>query len=227
MTQTSGNLPIVILISGAGTNLQAILDAAANGALPVDIRAVISNRPDAAGLERARRAGVTAEVLDHKQYADRHGFDRALQAHIDRYRPGLVVLAGFMRILTPEFVRHYRGRLLNIHPSLLPHFRGLNTHARALDEGAATHGASVHFVTDELDGGPVILQAELPVLPDDTPQTLAARVLEQEHRIYPLVIAWFAQDRLRLTDDGVMLDGVRLQHPCRFDLPSATVIRCP
>jgi phosphoribosylglycinamide formyltransferase-1 len=227
MTQTSGNLPVVILISGAGTNLQAILDAVAGGALPVDIRAVISNLPDAPGLERARDAGVTTEVVDHKQYADRHGFDQALQAHIDRYRPGLVVLAGFMRILTPEFVRHYRGRLLNIHPSLLPHFRGLNTHARVLDAGAATHGASVHFVTDELDGGPVILQAELPVLPEDTPQTLAARVLEQEHRIYPLVIGWFAQGRLRLSDDGVMLDDARLQNPCRFDPPSATVNRCP
>ena len=210
-------LRLVVLISGSGSNLQAIIDACADGTIEGEVVAVISNRPDAYGLERARRAGIPAEVLDHTGFADREAFDRALIERIDAYQPDLVVLAGFMRILTPAFVQHYSGRLLNIHPSLLPDFQGLHTHRRALEAGRTVHGASVHFVTEELDGGPVILQAEVPVLPDDDEQTLAARVLEQEHRIYPTVIQWFAEGRLRLDPThGVLLDGDRLPEPVRW-----------
>lgn len=208
----SERLPIVVLVSGGGTNLQAVIDAAQDD-LPVEIRAVISNRADAYGLERARRAGIHTEVLEHKGYPDRDAYDAALMALIDRFQPGLVVLAGFMRILTPDFVRHYAGRLLNIHPSLLPKYRGLDTHARALDDGETEHGASVHFVTPDLDAGPLIVQARVPVRPDDTAETLAARVLEQEHRIYPQAIRWFAEGRLRLEDDTVYLDGEPVVDP--------------
>lgn len=208
-------LPMVALISGGGTNLQAILDAARDD-LPVAVRAVISNRPDAYGLERARQAGVHTEVLEPRGFAGREAYDAALMALIDRFEPGLVVLAGFMRILTPGFVRHYAGRMLNIHPSLLPKYRGLDTHARALENGEAEHGASVHFVTPDLDAGPLILQARVPVQPDDTAETLATRVLEQEHRIYPLAIRWFAEGRLRLQDETVYLDGTPLEEPERL-----------
>ena len=155
-------LPLVVLISGSGSNLQAIIDAVHRGELPAEIRAVISNRPEAFGLERARRAGIPTTVIDHRRFADRESFDAALQAAIDGYHPALVVLAGFMRILTPAFVRHYLGRMLNVHPSLLPAFRGLDTHRRALAAGASEHGLSIHFVTDELDGGPVIVQQKIP-----------------------------------------------------------------
>jgi phosphoribosylglycinamide formyltransferase-1 len=203
---TPRRLPIVVLISGRGSNLQAIIDAAAAD-LPVDIRAVISNRPGVAGLGRAQRAGITAEVLDHADYPSREAYDQALQRLIDRHRPRLVVLAGFMRILTPGFVAHYRGRMINIHPSLLPAFPGLDTHQRALDAGVREHGASVHFVTDEVDGGPVIIQARVPVLNGDTAEVLAARVLEQEHRIFPQAIRWFAEGRLKLEGERVLLDG--------------------
>lgn len=200
-------LGLVVLISGNGSNLQAIIDAIRDQQLPVEIRAVISNEPDAYGLERARRAGIPAEVLDHRDFASREDYDRALQALIDKYRPDLVVLAGFMRILTPGLVQHYAGRMLNIHPSLLPRYQGLNTHQRVLDAGDSVHGVSVHFVTPELDGGPVILQAEVPVQPGDTAEDLAARVHRQEHRIYPLVIRWFAEGRLALDGDTVLFDG--------------------
>jgi len=208
----SAPLPVVVLISGRGSNLQSIIDAA-RGDLPIEIRAVISNRPDAYGLERARRAGIPTRVLDHREFADRAAFDAALQELIDSYRPGLVVLAGFMRILSPAFVEHYRGRLMNIHPSLLPDFRGLNTHERALAARVTEHGASVQFVTTELDAGPVIIQARVPVLAGDTPDSLAARVLEQEHRIYPQAIRWFAEGRLRLQNNEVLLDGRPLINP--------------
>lgn len=209
----AGLCPVVILISGRGSNLQAILDQAASGDLPIDIRAVISNRPEAAGLARAEAAGVPTESLDHRQFASREDFDRALQQAIDRFQPQLVVLAGFMRILTADFVHHYRGRLLNIHPSLLPKYQGLDTHRRALENGEREHGVSVHFVTEELDGGPVIAQSRVNVLPDDSPEQLAARVLEKEHRLYPAVIRWFAEGRLRLAGDQVIFDGQALTEP--------------
>ena len=207
---------LVVLISGRGSNLQAILDQAASGELPVEVAAVISNRPGVAGLERARQAGVPALELDHKNFPDRPTFEAALIELIDRHRPDLVALAGFMRLLTAGFTEHYQGRLLNIHPSLLPKFRGLHTHERALAAGETEHGASIHFVTAELDGGPVIVQARVPVLPGDDPDTLAARVLEQEHRLYPLAIRWFAEGRLRLREERVWFDGKPLVEPLRM-----------
>ncbi len=198
---------IVVLISGSGSNLQAILDACKAGFIAGRVSAVISNKADVFGLTRASDAGVPALVLDHKQYADRASYDAALCQLIDRHQPDLVVLAGFMRILTPEFVAHYSGRLLNIHPSLLPKYQGLNTHQRAIEAGDAVHGCSVHFVTAELDGGPVVLQAKVPVFPEDDAAAVAARVHEQEHRIYPLVVRWFCQDRLQQQADKALLDG--------------------
>lgn len=215
MTESaSAPLPVVILISGRGSNMQAIIDAVNRGALAVDIRAVISNRPDAAGLQRATDAGITTAVVDHTLYADRLAFDQALQACIDRYQPGLVILAGFMRILSADFVAHYRGRMLNIHPSLLPDFPGLNTHQRVLDAGCTQHGASIHFVTADIDGGPLVLQTRVPVHADDSADSLAARVLEQEHHLYPLAIRWFAEGRLTLDENGqALLDGAVLTTP--------------
>jgi len=191
-------MKLVVLISGRGSNLQAILDAQ----LPVEIAAVISNRPDAAGLDLARARGIPALALDHKQYASREAFDNALIEVIDRYQPELVVLAGYLRILGDSFVMHYAGRLMNIHPSLLPSFPGLDTHARALAEGVKIHGCTVHFVTPMLDHGPIIVQAAVPVHSNDTAATLAARVLAAEHCVYPKAIAWFAQGRLLLLDNG-------------------------
>jgi phosphoribosylglycinamide formyltransferase-1 len=204
---TSERLAVVVLISGRGSNLQAIIDAAGDSDCPFTVSAVISNQPGAAGLERARRAGIPVEVVDHRTHAHREAFDAALAEVIDGYRPGLVVLAGFMRILTPAFVARYAGRLINIHPSLLPEFPGLDTHARAIAAGAAEHGASVHFVTAALDGGPLIIQARVPVRAGDDADTLAARVLEQEHRILPEAIRWFAAGRLQMEDSRVLLDG--------------------
>jgi phosphoribosylglycinamide formyltransferase-1 len=176
---------LVVLISGGGSNLQAFIDAAVDPAYPCEVVAVISNRAGVFGLERAARAGIPAEVLDHTAFASRDAFDTALAGRIDAHAPDIVILAGFMRILTPSFVARYDGRLLNIHPSLLPKYPGLHTHQRAIDAGDAEAGATVHLVTEELDGGPVILQARVPVLPGDTADTLAARVLVEEHRIYP------------------------------------------
>ena len=214
MSNPATPLPVVVLISGRGSNLQSIIDAIASSELPVDIRAVISNRPNAAGLQRATQAGIATEIIDHTSYEDRATFDQALQTCIDRYQPALVVLAGFMRILTPGFVAHYQGRLLNIHPSLLPEFPGLNTHQRVLAAGNREHGASVHFVTDAMDGGPVVLQARLAIQDHDTAETLAARVLEQEHRMLPLIIRWFAEQRLVMNNSGqVVFDGAILAQP--------------
>lgn len=204
---------LAVLISGRGSNLQAILDQAASGELPAQIAAVISNRPGVAGLERARKAGVPALELDHKNFADRSDFEAALIELIDHQRPDLVILAGFMRVLTAGFTEHYRGRLLNIHPSLLPKFRGLHTHERAIAAGEIEHGASIHFVTAELDGGPVVAQARVPVLPGDDPDTLAARVLEREHRLYPLAIRWFAEGRIELDGERVRFDGKPMVEP--------------
>lgn len=205
-------LSIVVLISGSGSNLQAMIDATAKD-LAAKVAAVISNRDDAYGLERARIAGIKTQVLDHKPYANRETYDQALIKLIDSFQPGLVVLAGFMRILSPLFVQHYQGRLLNIHPSLLPRHKGLHTHQQALEAGDTVHGASVHFVTEELDGGPVILQAKVPVKTDDTEERLAARVLKQEHIIYPQVIGWFAEGRIAINDNQLEMDGKPLDSP--------------
>lgn len=198
---------IVILISGSGSNLQAFIDATANGDLPADIVCVISNRADAFGLERAQQAHIPTAVLDHKIFASREAFDAALQTLIDSYQPDLLILAGFMRILTADFVRHFHGRLLNIHPSLLPKYPGLNTHQRALDAGDREAGATVHFVTPELDGGPAIVQVRVPIIPGDTATALAQRILPHEHAIYPLAVRWFAEGRLVLRDNRAQLDG--------------------
>ena len=186
--------------------MQALLAAR----LPATVAAVISNDPAAKGLETARSAGIPVTAIDHRKYADREGFDTALSAEIDRHRPALIVLAGFMRILSDAFVERYAGRLMNIHPSLLPAFPGLHTHRRALEAGARVHGCTVHFVTPTLDHGPIVVQAAVPVLPGDTEETLAARVLAQEHRIYPQAVRWFCEGRLALTGNGrVEVRGIR------------------
>ncbi len=208
-------LPVVVLVSGRGSNLQALLDTSAAGWLPLDIRAVISNQPQAQALERAALAGIRSEALDHTGYAGREAFDAALAEAIDAHAPTLVVLAGFMRIFSDGFVQHYRDRMINIHPSLLPDFRGLNTHQRALDAGVERHGATVHFVTPELDGGPPVLQASVAVKPDDDADTLAARVLEREHRLYPLALRWYAEGRLRFDGVSAWLDDRILNEPLR------------
>lgn len=218
MADVRSPLPVAVVISGNGSNLQAIIDAQQRGELPIKIRTVISNRADAFGLERARRAAIPTAVVDHTQFAGRAAFDHALQTTIDASGAQLVVLAGFMRILTPEFVAHYASRLLNIHPSLLPKHRGLHTHAAAMAAQDTQHGASVHFVTTELDGGPVIAQARVPVLAHDTEATLAERVRVQEHIIYPLVIGWYAAGRLRLENGNAVLDGQVLTVPMLVNL---------
>ena len=200
---------IVILISGRGSNMESLFAAVASGSLPVRIAGVLANRPDAKGLESAAAQGVPTGVVDHKQFANREAFDAAMAETIDRFSPDLVVLAGFMRILTDGFVRHYAGRLVNIHPSLLPSFPGLHTHRRALEEGVRIHGCTVHFVTPALDHGPVIVQAAVPVLDGDDEASLAARVLVQEHQVYPLAVRWFAEGRLQLVDGRVLFDAAQ------------------
>ncbi|OZY31295.1 phosphoribosylglycinamide formyltransferase [Pseudomonas lundensis] len=198
---------VVVLLSGTGSNLQALIDSDDVKASPATLRAVISNRADAPGLQRAKNAGIDTRVLDHTAFEGREAFDAALIDIIDTFNPHLVVLAGFMRILSADFVRHYQGRLLNIHPSLLPKYKGLHTHQRALEAQDREHGCSVHFVTEELDGGPLVVQAVIPVEPEDTPSSLAQRVHAQEHRIYPLAVRWFAEGRLSLDEQGALLDG--------------------
>lgn len=198
---------VVVLISGSGSNLQALIDGQASGDLPVSIVKVISNRPDVLGLVRAEQAGISHQVLDHKSFADRESFDQHLMQVIDQCDPDLVVLAGFMRILTPEFTQHYLGKMLNIHPSLLPKFQGLHTHQRALDAGESRHGVTVHFVTAELDGGPAAIQASVPVLSTDDATSLAKRVQRQEHIIYPLAVKWFAEGKLKMKDNRAWLDN--------------------
>ena len=204
---------IVILISGSGTNLQAIIDAVSSGLIKAKISAVISNRPEAMGLQRAQRAHIDTVVVDQHNFTDRDAYDRALMAEIDRHSPDLIVLAGFMRILSDEFISHYQHSILNIHPSLLPEFKGLHTHRRALEAGRLQHGASVHFVSNELDSGPVVIQAEVTVLDSDTEESLAERVLRQEHVIYPMAIAWYVDGRLALDDNNVLLDNKILHRP--------------
>ncbi|RBA25396.1 phosphoribosylglycinamide formyltransferase-1 [Herminiimonas fonticola] len=204
---------IVILISGRGSNMQAIIRAAQNEKWPVKIAAVISNRTDASGLRFATEEGIPAIVVPHKDYATREAFDAALQSRIDEFAPDLLVLAGFMRVLTARFVGHYAGRMLNIHPSLLPSFIGLATHRQALAAGVKIHGATVHFVTADLDHGPIVAQATVPVLADDTEDTLAARVLEQEHLIYPQAIRSFIEGRLSLIDGIACIATDKVEPP--------------
>ena len=191
---------IVILISGRGSNMQAILEAR----LPLKVAAVISNDPQAGGLATAQKHGIPTRVVDHRAHGDRAAFDVALAAEIDAFKPDLVVLAGFMRILTDGFVNRYRARLINIHPSLLPAFTGLHTHRRALAAGVKVHGCTVHFVTPQLDHGPIVIQAAVPVAQGDDEDTLAARVLAEEHRIYPQALRWFCEDRLAITAQGTV-----------------------
>ena len=197
----------MVLISGNGSNLQALIDQVSSHEIPAQIAAVISNKPGVYGLERATKAGIETKVVDHTRFAQRELFDANLIRAIEEYQPDLIVLAGFMRILTTDFVNRYEGRLLNIHPSLLPKYPGLNTHQRALDANDEYHGVTTHFVTADLDSGPNIIQAKVPVLPQDTAQTLAARVQEQEHIIYPITVKWFVQGRVRMQDGQALLDG--------------------
>lgn len=208
---TPPRLPVVVLISGSGSNLQSLLDRAP--ASRIDIRAVFSDRADAHGLKRATNAGVPAHFVDPADCANRETYDRKLAAQIDKYDPGLVVLAGFMRILSPWFVNHYKDRTLNIHPSLLPNYRGLHTHRRVLVAGDRIHGCSIHFVVDELDGGPLIAQAMVDVLPGDNESTLSARVQAREHKLYPLIIDWFATGRLRMQGEQILFDDEPLSAP--------------
>jgi phosphoribosylglycinamide formyltransferase-1 len=213
MPNAEAKLPVVILISGRGSNMRVLAERAASGELPVDIRAVISDQPDAEGLKTAAAMTIPTHSLSPRDYADRASYDRALAALVSGFAPKLIVLAGFMRILTAHFIAPFAARILNIHPSLLPKYRGLHTHRRALEAGDAQHGVSVHFVTEELDGGPVIIQATVPVEPGDTESTLSARVQHQEHRIYSQAVEWFARGRVELHSDGVWLDGAPLLQP--------------
>jgi len=204
---------IVVLVSGNGSNLQAIMDAVEAGEINGKIRAVISNVLDAYALQRAQKAGITTAVVDHTNFDSRESFDTALQQTIENYKPDLVVLSGFMRLLTTPFVAFYQGRMLNIHPSLLPKYRGLHTHQRALDAGDKEHGASVHFVTPDLDSGPTIIQAVVAINEGDTAELLAKRVVIQEHIVYPLVVGWFMAGRLRMDEGDVYLDDKLLLLP--------------
>ena len=206
-----------ILISGGGTNLQAFIDSVGCDDLDLDISVVLSNRGDAGGLERARKAGILTEHVDHREYPDRVAFDLALINTLAPYNVDIVILAGFMRILTPAFIDQFAGRIFNIHPSLLPQYPGLDTHQRALAAGEKWHGSTVHFATEQLDGGPRILQGRVPVLADDSPASLAARVLQVEHRIYPLAISLFIAGRLRYEDGHAFMDGDKLDEPLQLD----------
>ncbi len=198
-----GKLPIVILISGSGSNLEAIIRESRDANSTFFICCVISNKADAYGLIRADKAGIPTRFVDHKVFSSREEFDQSLVDTISPFNPELLVLAGFMRILTPVFIDYFQGKLINIHPSLLPDYRGLNTHARVIEDGKSLHGCSIHYVTAELDGGPVIVQGTVPVLADDQPDSLAQRVQQQEHRLYPMVIRWLTSDQISLTDGRV------------------------
>ena len=206
-------LRVVVLISGHGSNLQIFIDGQNTGRLPIDIRAVISSRADAYGLVRAEQAGIEHATLSHQDFASREHYDRALLDRVDRYQADLVILAGFMRILTPVFLSPYEGRLINIHPSLLPALRGLHTHERVLRAGMKEHGCSVHYVIPELDAGPVILQARVPVKPGDCVESLQRRVQRQEYRIYPLAVRWIAEGRVEMRDRAVWRQGQRQEQP--------------
>lgn len=209
----NNSINLVILISGNGSNLQAIMDAIAAKKLSAQIVAVISNRADAYGLERAKKANIPTEILEKKNFADVAAYDAALQISIDQYHPDLIILAGFMRILTADFVEHFAGKILNIHPSLLPKYPGLHTHEKVIENKDKEHGVSVHFVTEELDGGPLIAQAKLSVSAVDTAATLKEKIHKLEHRLYPEVIRWFAEGRLKMKDGQVFLDGNAIKKP--------------
>lgn len=212
-----GKPGLAVLISGTGRNLQAILDAVAQGRIDANMAAVISNRPEAPGLQRAAQAGVATRVVDHRDFPDREAYDAELASVLDHYAPDVIGLAGFMRILTPGFVARYQGRMFNIHPSLLPRYRGLHTHRQALAAGDKQHGASVHYVTPELDGGPVVLQGSINIHADDDEQSLAQRVMQDiELAIYPQVLAWACAGRLRLEGNAVFMDNRRLDAPLQF-----------
>ncbi|WP_029655389.1 phosphoribosylglycinamide formyltransferase [Marinobacter daepoensis] len=207
---------ILVLASGSGTNLQALIEATRERNFPGELIAVGCNKPGAFALERAAQANIKTFVVDHTRYGSREEFDAALLAEIMQHSPDVVVLAGFMRILTRDFVRAFRGRMLNIHPSLLPAYTGLNTHQRVLDAGDRTHGVSIHFVTEELDGGPVIAQAEVTVEEADTSESLAEKVQRQEHILYPIVVRWFCEGRVQLGSEGVLFDGEPIKNPMRL-----------
>jgi len=198
---------IVVLISGNGTNLQAIIDACGTSIKDGKVTAVFSNKATAYGLERAKKSGAASLFIDPKSFDTRDAFDKVLMHNIDEYSPDLIVLSGYMRILSGEFVRHYLGKMINLHPSLLPKYPGLNTYQRAILAGEEEHGTSVHFVTEQLDGGPVIMQARFPILDEDTIETLTNKVQEREHIIYPLVVQWFVEDRLEMKEGKAFLDG--------------------
>lgn len=214
MNQT---LRVVAIISGGGTNLQSIIDSCVSGAIDAVVVAVISNCPGVYGLHRAEAAGIPCYTLDHRKYNSREAFDTALRELIDCYHPDLVVQAGFMRILTANFVNHYAGHMLNVHPSLLPDLPGLDTHQRALDKGLRRHGASIHFVIPKLDSGPLVLQAAVDIKPGDTAKSLAARVLIEEHRIYPVAVGWFVGGRLRSDGQTAWLDGEPIHDALALD----------
>jgi phosphoribosylglycinamide formyltransferase-1 len=210
-------LSLVVLISGSGSNLQAIIDAIDDNQLDAEIVAVISNRPDAYGLTRARQHGIHAISLDHKQFESRDQFDQQLQQQIDQLQPDIIVLAGYMRILSSHFIEHFFPRILNIHPSLLPKYQGLHTHQRALDNNDSEHGVSIHVVTPELDAGPVIIQGRFPVEASDDSNSLQQKAHKLEHRMYPLVLQWIAQQRLRLTNNSVLFDNEIITQPLFFN----------
>ncbi len=214
-----------ILISGSGTNLQAFIDRVADGSLDLDLSIVFSNRPDAFGLTRAERAGISTACIEHQRFPDRVSFDRAVIRELDRHAPDLIILAGFMRILSPEFVAYYAGKVLNIHPALLPAYPGLHTHQRALDAGEQWHGSTVHFVTEELDGGPRILQGRLPVLASESAAELEVRVQSIEHRIYPEAAGWVGAGRVEYRDGYTWIDNERTDEPVihTFDATGARV----
>lgn len=212
-----GRCHTAVLISGSGTNLQSFIDRVASGELNLDLAVVFSNRPDALGLVRAESAGIRTVCIEHSEFADRELFDRAIAAELDRLRSDLIVLAGFMRILSPWFVSHYEGRILNIHPALLPAYPGLDTHQRVLDAGEVWHGSTVHFVTEQLDGGPRILQGRLRVEPHESARELRARVQAVEHQIYPEAASWFAAGRLVYKDGAAWLDDELLTEPVVMD----------
>ena len=207
MTEHKKAARVVVLISGGGSNLQAIIDQKEAGILNIEICAVVSNRDNVGGIERAEKHGIPVIVIEHGMFPSREAFDQRLMMVVDSQSPDIVVLAGFMRILTPEFTQHYAGKLLNIHPSLLPKYQGLHTHKRALEAGDREHGVTVHFVTAELDGGPAIIQARVPIMDGDNETILAERVLKEEHQIYPTAIGWLADNRLLMRDGKAWLDG--------------------